>query len=340
MSDVYTPANTGGVDDIDDAAEALLKKWEVKEDGSPTRDAQGEEGPEPTEEETPTAEEPEAEEEEVEEDGEDTEEEVEDADDDDDYEEVDLADDNHYVEVKVGNETIQSSVADLKRLVGQEASLTRKSQEVSQLRKAYDEGVMRSKAVLDKLAAAAQEKLKAFEGQDMLQAARTMDEVEFEQYRAAREAAHKEVAFYNQEQDSFLAEVRQAEANALAMQAQQALPIIQEAIPEWNDEYYDGLRKYAIENAGLDADMVNKMVDPAMVLLIDKAMKADGALQKVRKKIRVRKPKKVIKGSKGSRPKPKTKLSKVQTKHIEEGSVESAAEAIYAGWEALAENEG
>ena len=76
--------------------------------------------------------------------------------------------DETYVKVKVGDEDKEVSVKDLKRLYGQEASLTRKSQEVADQRRVADEGVAKNVAALNVLHEKAKLKAEPYKNIDWL----------------------------------------------------------------------------------------------------------------------------------------------------------------------------
>ena len=68
----------------------------------------------------------------------------------------------------IDGETHRASVAELKRLYGQEASLTRKSQAVSQQRKQAEDALQRSDALLQAMLGRAEERFKPYSEVDML----------------------------------------------------------------------------------------------------------------------------------------------------------------------------
>lgn len=130
MSDVQPPINENNSTALDpsDVDDAILARWE---DAEKLSEPETEDEPEIEEEETNNDPQEETEEDEVDEDEEtDPEEtETEDEDEDDDVEnENPVLSDDAKVEIQVDGETVQASVKDLKRLYGQEAALTRKSQ--------------------------------------------------------------------------------------------------------------------------------------------------------------------------------------------------------------------
>ena len=94
-----------------------------------------------------------------------------------------IADDDMITKVKVGEDELEVSVKDLKRLHGQEKSLTIKSQEVATQRKALEDKSLQYEASLQKLMEKAQERYKPYAEVDMLVAAKTMSDDDFMQLR-------------------------------------------------------------------------------------------------------------------------------------------------------------
>ena len=76
--------------------------------------------------------------------------------------------DDTYVKVKVGDEEKEVSVKDLKRLYGQEASLTRKSQEVAEQRRVADESAAKNVAALNVMLEKAKAKAAPYAALDWL----------------------------------------------------------------------------------------------------------------------------------------------------------------------------
>ena len=136
-------------------SDAILSRWEDADENQLSED--GEEASQQVEEETDDdvdLVEVDETEEDIEEDTE-PEEEDDANEDNDDEDELDsqFADDDAMVEVTVDGKVVQQSVKELKRLAGQEASLTRKSQETASKRKEADEAINKNHAVFQTLLA-------------------------------------------------------------------------------------------------------------------------------------------------------------------------------------------
>jgi hypothetical protein len=297
---------------IDDAAEAILGNWEdADKEDQPSEDAleATEETTEETDVEDSDTEEGEEVEEEAEESGEDpVEEDSEEAtEDDQEVEEVNLSDDT-VVELVIDGETKQASLKDLKRLYGQEASLTRKSQETASQRKQADEQLQKADASLQAMLTRAQDRYKPYEEVDMLVASRQMNPDDFAALRAEAKAAESDLKFLTEEADSFYGELREKQAVQTRESAKQCIEVLQNEIPDWSNDLYNDIRKHAIQS-GLPEEAVNQYTDPTVIKLLHKAMLFDRTKQ-VAKTKKLKAPLKVLRSKKAPPSKTDVKVSK------------------------------
>ena len=189
----------------------------------------------------------------------------------DDEAEAELVDDDAEVEILVDGETHRASVASLKRLFGQEQSLTRKSQAVAQQRKQAEDALQKTDAVLQAMLQKAEERYKPYSEVDMLVASKTMEDADFAALRKEAQQAHDDVRFLREEADNFYGEIQQRQQAAQKEAAREAVKVLQENIPEWSNEMYNDIRGYAIAQ-GLPEDQVNTIVDPNVIQLLNKAV--------------------------------------------------------------------
>lgn len=253
--------------------DAILARWSAD---APETEPSQDESEEATAEELPTEEEDEPELEELEELDE-ASEDVDEADDVDDETEdeqdtdsnVDITDETE-VEFVVAGETHTSTIGQLKRLAGQEASLTRKSQELAKQRKDAEDVSNRSHVVLQRLLADAKERAKPYEEVDMLVASRTMDTEDFAQLRKEAQAAQSHLKFIEEEADTFYKDLQQQQQAAMQNAAGEAVKVLQEAIPDWSNSLYNDIRSYAVAQ-GLPQEQVDTIVDPVVIQLLNKS---------------------------------------------------------------------
>jgi hypothetical protein len=253
------------LDDLDSAADALLSRWEdapeeelSENQDQATDDASIIETDDELEKEV-------AEDEDTEDDAADP---ANDADHDE-QEELEI-DDDMLVEIPVDGEHKQVSVKDLKRLYGQEASLTRKSQELASQRKQADENIQRTSAQLQRMIEKAQERYKPYEEVDMLIASRQMDAQDFAQLRKEAAEAESDVKFLTQEADQFFSQLQAQHSEQQKTAAKEAVKVLEKEMPGWNDSMYNDIRTYAI-SAGLPEQAVNSFTDPNVIMLLNKA---------------------------------------------------------------------
>ena len=333
---------------VDDAAEAILETWEDADEDQPSEDSQEatEEATDETEVEDSDETEDEETEEETEEDLEDLDEEEESETDDedeeddsedetdDDEEQVEI-DDETVVDIVVDGETKQASIKDLKRLYGQEASLTRKSQETSSQRKLADEQLQRADASLQAMLSRAQDRWKPYSELDMLVASKQMNSDDFSALRAEAKQAEDDLKFLSEEADAFYDFVKKQNADQKQAQAKECVKVLQKELPEWNNQLYNDIRMYAVSQ-GLPEDNVNQITDPNAIMLLNKARLFDQT-KKVATVKKAKASKKVLRSKKAPPSKAEIRASKNQKVmdklRADSGDLDNIAEAIMANWE-------
>jgi hypothetical protein len=174
------------------------------------------------------------------------------------------------VDIVVNGETQQASIKELKRLYGQEAALTRKSQETAAKRKEAEDALGKSSAILQRMLDKAQERYKPYAEVDMLVASKQMTAEDFAQLRKEAADAEADLKFLQSEADQFYGEIQQQQQAALREQATSCVRELQERIPEWSNDLYNDIRTYAIAQ-GLPEDQVNNYVDPTVIEILNKA---------------------------------------------------------------------
>lgn len=289
--------------------------------------------PSEPEEETPEEDEPESDkqddEEEPEEDDEDSEKD----------DKKSYASDETFVKIKVDGKEVEASVKDLKRLYGQEASLTRKSQEAAEIKKKADEAVVKHVTGLEKLLERAKEQAAPYANINFL--ALTKDpNVSSEELSALSDAATRafeNVRYLEQELDGVFKATQAERQQQMMVQAKEAIKILTDpktGIPGWNEQMYNDIRKFAVD-VGMNEQVVNEMVDPTAFKILHMAMqyqKGKSALNKTKKVDKT--PKRIIKGT----PEETVKRAKANPKQEvykrlkETGSVDDAADAFMARW--------
>lgn len=248
-----------------------------------------------------------------------------------------VADDEAEVSVRIGDDEHRVKVKDLKRLYGQEAALTRKSQALAEERKQAAEQSKYHAATLQRLYEKAQERLKPYQQIDWAQAAQQLDQQSYESLKQEAEAAHRDMQYLDQEARQLVEESQKRQREYLQQEAKKAREVLQDAIPEWGNKLYDEIREYATNTAGMSKDVVDNLVDPAAIQIIYKSMLYDRGQQQATSKLtqakRKPQPKKQLKRKGSSSSKSKTsKTRDIETRLAQSGSEEDAVAALLNQW--------
>ena len=339
--------------DIDDAADAILGRWDDGENLSETEDEDAtpedieetdvEEGEfEDDEDLEDTEDDTDPDEADDDEEDDDTEEEE----DDDDDDEVAVASDDAVVEVTVRGEAKQVSVKDLKRLYGQEASLTQKSQDLATQRKASEQEFQRTHLAYQKLLERAEARLQPYSEMDMILAAQQMDAETFAQLRLDARQAEEDVKFLKEESANLLSEMQANHQQSVQKAAKECVRVLEENLPDWGNELYNDIRTYAVKS-GLPQEQVDQYTDPNVIMLINKARLYDQSKEAAQSK----KAKAKVTKSKGNKtqvlsskksPPSKTSIKSARRKEAQArlrsnprygGDLDDIADALMARWE-------
>ena len=266
-------------DDLSDAADAILDRWADGEDLSANNEeleATDEPSNEETEEDTSdTQDDEEQDYEEVEEtdedpDNDDTEDQDEPETEEEDDETEVLLSDETMVEISVDGEVKQASLKDLKRLHGQEASLTRKSQEVAAKRKEAEDALGKAHISYQKLLERAEARMKPYAEVDMLVASRQMSTEDFAAFRRESQEAEKDLKFLQEESNAFYKDAQAQQQKQVQEAATECIKVLRNDLPDWGDELYNDIRNYAVSQ-GLPQEQVDQYVDPQVIKILNKA---------------------------------------------------------------------
>jgi hypothetical protein len=249
--------------------------------------------------------------------------------------------DDTYVKVKVGDDIHEVKVKDLQRLYGQEASLTRKSQEVAEERKAIDTKRAENIAAYDVLLKRATERADQYRALPWTQLLKDPD-VPADQLQALQAEAAKAVedeTFLKTELGNFMQSVTKEQEAARRTAAQACLKALNDTesphhIKGWNDALYNDVRQFSTE-MGLPVDMVNSITDASAIKLLHMAMQFHRGKSKVVVTKKVNKtPTKIVKSSasapatRGTPQQVSVQAAKKQAKQT--GSLQDAANAFEA----------
>lgn len=190
-----------------------------------------------------------------------------------------IAGDDDEVTITVDGAEHKVPVKDLKRLYGQEASLTQKSQEVAQRRKEADERATAHVSLVQSYLTRAQARLKEFEGVDFMVAQTEMEPEDFKRLREDALRAYEDVQFLTAEMQNAGTMIQRSRTEYIQQNAPKALEQIKAAIPDWNDQRYKDLREYAVKH-GVERSEIDMAIEPSVFILLDKAQRYDAAVAK------------------------------------------------------------
>lgn len=334
--------------DVDDAADAILGRWddgetlsEVEEEDATSEDLAETE----VDEDELDDEEDDQDELDLEDPDEDetTDEDVEEDEDEDDEEDEEplAASDDQIVDIAVNGESKKVSVKDLKRLYGQEASLTKKSQDLATQRKQSEEQLAQTQMSYQKLLERAEARYKPYADIDMLVASREMDAETFSQLRQDAKQAEDDLKFLQEESGQLVSQAQQQHQQATREAAADCVKVLQDQLPDWGNELYADIRDYAVKS-GLPKDQVDQYTDPQVIMLINKARlydksKETATSKKAKAKLKKSKSGKKVLSSKKAPPSKKSIQKAKQQKQMDSLSsakdLDDIADALMSRWE-------
>ena len=185
--------------------------------------------------------------------------------------------DTAVIKVTVDGVETEVTVGSLKRLAGQEASLTRKSQEA-------DLVGGRAALVLQGALNGVVEDLEPYRDLDWNEARTSMDPEEFAWHRDNFNRNKVRYDGLMQNAQDFEAMTEQRQSEAVAEQAAEASAILSADIPGWGDALYGQIMDYAV-SSGLDTGDVRKIANADVIKLLNKARLYDEGLKVTAEKV-------------------------------------------------------
>lgn len=257
--------------------------------------------------------------------------------------------DDIVVKIKEGDNTHEVPLKDLKRLYGQEAALTRKSQEVAAKRQEADAEAQKAVTTLSVLLQRAQEKAQPYKAIDWMAVSKdpNISAEEASMLRTEAQKALEEETFLGQNLGAFMQEVQNKQNTQRVESAKTCVKALTTTgtaekpnplhIEGWNDKTYDDVRSFGVK-MGLPAETVNTLTDPAAIKMMHMAMQFSKGTSKVQtiKTDKVNKtPKKIVKTSSSPSARP-TKNTVEQTNALKtlkrSGSIDAAGDALLASF--------
>lgn len=234
--------------------------------------------------------------------------------------------DDAVVKVSVDGQDIEFTVGNLKRLAGQEASLTRKSQEA-------DLVGGRAAAALESALTSILEDLAPYQELDWVLEGRRMDDEEFTWHRENYTRLQRRYESVIGAAQAFqqAAGERHNNANAEALATMKADMV--KAVPTFDDKLYGDIKSFAVAS-GLNAEGVEGITSAPLLKLLHKAMLYDKGSKAAAEKVSTA-PKKVRgSGGREAMTSPNTKEQRVLQKKIASGAMseDDAVKALLGRW--------
>ncbi|WP_368508092.1 hypothetical protein [Bradyrhizobium lupini] len=161
-------------------------------------------------------------------------------------------DDDTYVKIKYDGEDREVKVADLNRLWGQEAALTRKSQEVATAKQEYDAGMQKNTAAYEVLLNRTTERANAYRQLPWTQLMKdpNVDAGQLAALQKEAQDAFADEQFLRQEIDGFMQKVNADTAKARQTAARECIKQLNDTasphhIKGWSDALYNDIRSFA-----------------------------------------------------------------------------------------------
>lgn len=251
--------------------------------------------------------------------------------------------DDLIVKHTVDGEEREFKIGDLKRLAGQEASITRKGMETATKRKQLDEIAQVQYAAHEQMVDRARKRWEPYSKVDFALAAAQLDPEEYKALRTEAEAAYADLQFFESGLQEFGKKITadfQSRQRDAATECIKVLADPEKGIKGWDQTPYRGICDYAVEQ-GLDKGIVQGLTDPAAIKLLHKAMLYDRAAARVVKDKAAAKakktaaPKKIVKGTaslEATKKATKPKADAAMQRLAKSGSRQDAADAFIALW--------
>jgi hypothetical protein len=180
--------------------------------------------------------------------------------------------DDAEVEIKVGEETKKATIKELKRLYGQEAALTQKSQALAAARTAADQKFSQADTALTAMVERAKTAYEPYANLDFMVLAQRMDTETFQALRQDAAQAESNLKFFEAE----LTGLQQTQAQHTAQAHREAATACiaelndpEKGIKGWGEPLYNELMAFGAKHIG---PTVRQMTNPAAIKTLHMAM--------------------------------------------------------------------
>jgi len=246
-----------------------------------------------------------------------------------------IEDDDAMFKVLVDGEEKVVSAKELKRLAGQEASLTRKSMELAARRKEAEEIGTYHAAALAQLVQMAEDEYKPYANIDFLVASKELSSEELKALREEANSKYEKYKYLTSELHTYTQRQNEQRMQAMHAQAQATIQELSDpakGIPGWGPKLYEEVGNYAISK-GMNPEVFTTILDAPSLRMLYDAYRYDRA-RKVTTKKKAQAPQSVLKSSASpdsgrfGNDKSKASLSKLR----QTGSRDDAVSALLSKW--------
>jgi hypothetical protein len=210
-----------------------------------------------------------------------------------------------------------------------QSDYTKKTQLVSEQRKAFEAQSQQAEATMSALMSAAGADLSRFEGVNW-EAVAVDNPEQYRQAKAAFEQTRSTYDFIKAQSDQYQAQSQQQAEAAFKEAAKDSLTVLKTNIPGWNNDLYYKIGEYAQKDLGVTSEEFTEVADHRMITALYKAMQFDRAKQVTAKKKIKASPTKTLSGGKADASKAtESDTSRKQRERLKRtGRIEDAAAVI------------
>jgi len=206
--------------------------------------------------------------------------------------------DDKEVVIEIDGEEVPVKVDELKKGYLRQQDYTKKTMQLSEQRKELETTIENTKNEYQKLAIKVNDELEQYTKLTQADWDR-LAETDPQAYAYHDRAYKNALAKSNEVQAKYEAAKRYEEQKEMELRqakASEANQVLMDILPEWNQDVYNGLLQFAIDE-GVSEDILNS-TDPHLLRLILEVKEARNAGAKVKEKL---KPKKTVKGVRGTK---------------------------------------
>lgn len=186
--------------------------------------------------------------------------------------EIAKASDEQVIEYSVNGETHTMTVAEAKRLGGQETAINGRSQELAQRRKDLDDFGQRTAHVLEGVLVEAKNDWEQYADLDWVALTRQLEDDEFLALRAEAKAAHDRFHGLVEKAENFKADQTKAVSKITEEQKADNARAIKAKVTNWSDTLEASVRQNAIEAYGFEKDDIEGTFDARILEALHDAM--------------------------------------------------------------------